>query len=363
MKSGQAWYSDFILAVVLFTTVFVLVYNFMPLVREQSYDSLQNIYTEAREISGMLLTEGYPADWNRSTAISVGLLSGDYMLDERKANELGWLATNDYSKSKTKIGIRSDYLIYFEDDNGRLRKIGDQYAIGSSLATVTTDAFSKSIGYYAKPGSGMHAAMSGLAAKTGANSVQYASPGDAIANMWLHDMLLIENPDLPPSEMALLEQYVASGHSAFLSENLLASDGTAFNTSFLWGENVTGDIITTNTDMYLDLEKGDTISMPFNATLNKALLHIWTVANSSSGIIARLRFGKGDVYYFSSFNAKLPEGNFSLIMMDALEHYLSDKFITANLDISSIKTEDLARISRLALYKREPRTMVVLAWQ
>jgi hypothetical protein len=143
MKSGQTWYPDYILAIVIVTAVFIMLYQFMPLVREQRYDSLQGTHIEAKEISGILMSEGYPHDWNRSNAVTVGLLTGDHMIDVRKVNEFGWLSTASYAKSKTMMGIRSDYLIYFTDDKGRLRKMGDYWTMGSSLASVTTDAASR----------------------------------------------------------------------------------------------------------------------------------------------------------------------------------------------------------------------------
>ncbi len=46
------------------------------------------------------------------------------------------LASTDYSELKKTVGITSDFVIYFEDDDGNVVNIADRPCIGSSYAQV-----------------------------------------------------------------------------------------------------------------------------------------------------------------------------------------------------------------------------------
>ena len=355
---AQVWYSDFIIAIVIFGLVIALVYKFMPNVRDQDLDSIEAAYNDAKDISGTLLTEGYPEYWNEEDVISIGITKADHALDKRKADMLGNLSELDYYKAKARLGIRSDFLIYFEDASG-LRKVGDRYVIGHSAASVSTDAIGKSIGYYAPPASMMQAEMTRISARTGAAAVQYATAAQLALNLGLHDTVFIQDAQFNDAQVLLLDAYVQAGGAAFLTDNARQDAGDILNATFTPGASP-GTAIAIRNDRYLDLEPGDEIMMPLNSTLSGP---VQTIANSSQGhIVARWRYGSGLAYYFSSVNSSTATGNFSDYVGEAIEQYMEDEVINASLDLTAIFSDDTARISRVLIYDREPIVMVVLAW-
>ncbi len=60
------------------------------------------------------------------------IVVGDVVDDARVKK----LASTDYSEIKKMVGITSDFVIYFEDDNGNVVNIAGRPCIGSSYAQV-----------------------------------------------------------------------------------------------------------------------------------------------------------------------------------------------------------------------------------
>ena len=49
---------------------------------------------------------------------------------------LEYFASMDYNKVKARLGVENDFVIHFEDENGRIIPIGDKWCIGSKNASI-----------------------------------------------------------------------------------------------------------------------------------------------------------------------------------------------------------------------------------
>ena len=107
-KKSQAFYIDLFLG----TTIFLIGLTLLmktSLNLDASEEELYNrIKMEGSLLSNMLLSEGYPNDWNRTTVRQIGILSGN-QIDEDKVEELKAL---DYANTKNLFRTGFDYYFF-----------------------------------------------------------------------------------------------------------------------------------------------------------------------------------------------------------------------------------------------------------
>ncbi len=112
MKRAQAAVIGFIITVFILLAVFHL---FAPQIKMLFAD--ESLFEEVREesdhIGNILLSQGYPYDWDADTVNKTGILDGD-KLSMRKLSEFAQI---DYEKTKRMFGIRYDYMFFIEKDN------------------------------------------------------------------------------------------------------------------------------------------------------------------------------------------------------------------------------------------------------
>ncbi|MEM4267489.1 MAG: hypothetical protein QXK37_01525 [Candidatus Woesearchaeota archaeon] len=366
-RHGQVWYQDFIIAIVIFSISMAFIFSFIPNIREQKLKKIEEVYNDARSISGGLMTEGYPPDWTNTTVRRIGLFKSDYVLDKSKADRFANLTNSSYYKSKFLFGSRSDFAVFFKSPDGRLRKIGSQYYIGHWSVEVKTNADEKFFGYYAMPASLLHTKMPILEARTGINVVSYTSPDELVTNINSLDAALIENPRFSPAQVSIIEDYVRTGHFIFLSGNVSQTDGQFLNVTYIAGDLGTFNSTVVSSDNYLDFNPNDIISYNHNSTvLGNRTQYFETIAKSGeTSTIAKWVYGKGQVYYFSSFDAVYSGeyGEYQDYIEEAVEQHFNDVVINASLDFSKVNSSSLVSLQRVMLYNRQPIIMVVYAWR
>jgi hypothetical protein len=349
---AQAWYPDFIIAIVAFSLALVFFFSLLPNLKAQMTDTLEDVYVDSVRIAGNLMAEGYPPEWTAADVVSIGIASGG-RLDKRKVNELGLLSLTDYYRAKRSLGTRSDFLVYFHDQEGRMQRIGDFHMLGSPLASCTDDGASKRIAYYASAGSLLHAEMALLANRTKADVVKYDGPGLMMPDLGDYDAVLIENPNLSQAQTGLLEAYVGSGRAAFLSGIINQDSKEALSCNLSYSDALLNSTVIYE-DTYLDLQQGQQLLLR-NNTADCLMTRIAGSGNMTT--IARWRHGPGTVLYLSSF-----EG-LEVYVEEAMEQYIWNEVINATLNLTAIEEESLASVSRISLHSRKPTVMVVMAWR
>ncbi|MCS7109251.1 MAG: hypothetical protein NZ903_00440 [Candidatus Micrarchaeota archaeon] len=113
IKKGQFFSYDAIVAGILFVLLLTLLYNYWNSLRTTISVRIDDASRIALSVSNILLTPGYPMNWNASNFNQIGLAK-DYNtieLSEEKVSNLSFLSYTDYSKMKEKLGV-GPYDIY-----------------------------------------------------------------------------------------------------------------------------------------------------------------------------------------------------------------------------------------------------------
>jgi hypothetical protein len=111
-KSGQAWSVDMIVALGLFSIgiVVFLVYSFN--FSDHNRDVYEDLFYDAEFMSNILLSEGYPVDWNQGNVVQIGILSDGNKLDELH-NLIG---NGDYERTRNLFNTKYDYYFFFSEE-------------------------------------------------------------------------------------------------------------------------------------------------------------------------------------------------------------------------------------------------------
>ena len=135
-KKAQTWYMDFIFGIFIFTICLILYFKFVPNLDSQELENLYDVYYDAKTISDSLMSEGYPADWNKSQVQRIGILSSGNKVNRTKLINLKNMTDNNYNNTRRKFNIMSDFVLFFKDTNDNPINISDIYHIGHPDVTL-----------------------------------------------------------------------------------------------------------------------------------------------------------------------------------------------------------------------------------
>ncbi|MFH1849198.1 MAG: hypothetical protein ABH879_03335 [archaeon] len=129
-RTGQTWSLDILVAAGVFVLAFILFFYVISL--EAETDGFADLKDEGEIVPSRLITQG--PQGNQTLAIVV-----DSKVDTRRLSEI---ANKSYDSLKRELGIKGDFCIYFEDEDGNLVNISeitgkDAAGIGSPNATIS----------------------------------------------------------------------------------------------------------------------------------------------------------------------------------------------------------------------------------
>ena len=118
IKNKKAQMIVFSILIALFVFVLVLTFFFESLISKpiMDDDKTKLLEREATRLSDSLLLPGYPENWHETNPQKIGLLTNG-SINENKLKNLSNLASEDYSKTKTLLGVQNDYFINFTYTN------------------------------------------------------------------------------------------------------------------------------------------------------------------------------------------------------------------------------------------------------
>ena len=123
MKKSQTWSLDIIIAVSVFLIAFTLFYM---LISQKPADEVVTVLTEESQVVVKSL---------ESEQQETSFIKGNE-LDEDALEEFKDL---DYEKTKAALGIKSDYCIHFEDEEGNIINVSGMLSVGSPNLTLILD--------------------------------------------------------------------------------------------------------------------------------------------------------------------------------------------------------------------------------
>ncbi|MBW2990887.1 hypothetical protein KY348_04225 [Candidatus Woesearchaeota archaeon] len=121
MERAQVWSIDVLLAVVIFVSIILIFYVTMS---DRGKPRLKDLEVEATDLKIEL--EKNP---------EVGFISED-VVDMEKLKVFTNNATYDYEGLKSKLGLRGDFCIFYEDSDGNIIPIGNKTSIGNPAILI-----------------------------------------------------------------------------------------------------------------------------------------------------------------------------------------------------------------------------------
>lgn len=126
-KKGQIWYSDFIVAVLIFSLALMLYYTHIANVSTLEDAFIEELVADGKSISSTLISSGSPINWTNTTAIRIGITDNDYRINQTKLDEFYAM---DFATTHRLFGTRFNHYIFFENSTGGRLTITGGDAIG-----------------------------------------------------------------------------------------------------------------------------------------------------------------------------------------------------------------------------------------
>lgn len=117
MERGQVWSVDVLLGVVIFVSVILIFYVTISAKQKPGIEDL--------EIEASNLKTEFEKNYE------LGFIKADEV-NETKFEEFVNLTEKNYSEVKQKLGIKGEFCIFYEDNDGNIILIGNKTGVGNS---------------------------------------------------------------------------------------------------------------------------------------------------------------------------------------------------------------------------------------
>ena len=114
-KNGQVWGFDLMIGITIFMLGILIFFLYTLNTSPESEDKINSLTYDGNFIADSLLSDGYPANWDSSNVIRIGLTT-DNRINQTKLDEFYSFTTINYEKTKNILNTRYDYYITFSDD-------------------------------------------------------------------------------------------------------------------------------------------------------------------------------------------------------------------------------------------------------
>lgn len=130
-KKGQAWVQDAIMSIIIMIIIFsIFLTGYFNISKKNG--NFDTVDSDNRIISEYLMLEGTPIDWNETNVLRIGILNEDYSLNETKLEKFYNITITDYDRSREFLNTKSDYIVFFTDDNDTLLNLSNDFFIGKN---------------------------------------------------------------------------------------------------------------------------------------------------------------------------------------------------------------------------------------
>ncbi len=109
-RKAQVWTADFIIALALF--LIVAITSISLIINANPSDKYDELYKDTVHLSGQLMSQGHPHEWDEDSVVIPGLLENKTRLSTTKLEEYNKL---NYNNTKNLLQTRHDYFFYFND--------------------------------------------------------------------------------------------------------------------------------------------------------------------------------------------------------------------------------------------------------
>lgn len=340
-RRGQVWVFDLMLGLFIFTSGFFLYLQNDANLSYFRVSSLDDLHNDATLVGDSLLSAGYPANWNSSNVVKIGLLNFDSKLNISKLDKLNALS---YSMQKSLMGVTNDFIYYFKDDDNISGVLGECYR-GMDNNFFSVDTKYAYYSYYANNDTNYF-----KSSMTDVDAIFYDKGNEAgFAGAILgYDAIVLENPrfdDMAGGTVLNLITFLNNGGSLFIIGDHGSSDslGVEFNDAAFSFSNVSVK------ENYLNLDYGTVLNSTgyeYCVEDNVATDYI-SISTFPDGcdMIAKWKSGTGEVYYFSSANILL-NGTNTNISINVENLFFEKTNMVCSLNETLIDYDNIFKLSR-----------------
>lgn len=371
-SKAQAWYMDFAIALLLFTFTLVTYFSYTTNFQKQEKGELSILLKDAKALSSSLALPGYPADWDNTTVLRIGIA------DEQKLNatKVKQFKQYSYKSSKSRFATPYDYIVFFVNENGEVLNVNGVCAIGYPLVNVSYSV--KAAYYYQDPSDSflkefMNETLSADIYFNDQSNDIYGLYG-FVSNLSKYQLVVIEHPVLSGGDYNAykdkIENYSSSGRLLMLSGELASGQGKNLVGADFYkksGQSISDRNATVNnTDQYLSLTLWDyfVFAQAYyieNTSSAINFLQIMTFNEDQKNAISKWKYGNGTVYFFSDFDVSFFNGDFVGIVEDTVSGFIEG---TCNaINVTGIPQKKLVKMERYLTYKSKLAKMVVYLWE
>lgn len=115
MKKSQIWFLDFMFGLFIFLGVVVFYYNYYNNISDDKEQVWNEMVIDSKSVSSSLISQGYPEDWNATTAVRIGLMNSNHRMNQTKLDEF---AKIEYNTSMILLSTKYDFYFFLEEKNG-----------------------------------------------------------------------------------------------------------------------------------------------------------------------------------------------------------------------------------------------------
>ena len=366
---AQVWYVDYFFALLLFSTTVLFFYNYFATTELVPDNSLDDLLMEAKSMSSMLMSEGYPRNWTVETVKGIGLLQNN-RIDQDKMKAFYNMT---YDQMKGSFSTKYDFVIYLENSTGGIYRFDDNCAIGPVYLNTKTNNSMVRAAYFYQAEDEMKEQIHNLSVRLNITiDTDWSSAAHLLDNIYNYTLIVMETPKLSAAQALILENYTRQGGLLFLSERILnPATGDILGVEYIKRSAKYENATIIRLDDRLGFDIGDHITCYENPTVEDTFVpgageddaeNFITLArfdSDNSTAIARWNYGAGTVYYFSDFDTSYMGGNFQYEIRLALETFLYGLCTGIELNVTADK---VAKIERYPLFTEELSKLVVYVW-
>jgi hypothetical protein len=112
-KKSQSWGMDLAIASVIFSFGIILLYVYSMNNPNEAKANIEDLSYNGEGISNIILSEGYPKDWDISNVVRIGILDNNSKINQTKLNRFYNLTVDNYEKTRVLFNTRYDYIFCF----------------------------------------------------------------------------------------------------------------------------------------------------------------------------------------------------------------------------------------------------------
>lgn len=128
-KKAQTWYLDLFVSIMIFVGVLLLFFKAEINVNDSEEPIIEDMEFEARMVTNILISTGYPSNWTGSNVQEIGITNGDYRINKTKLIEF---ANMNYWDTKSKLKTKYDYYMFIKNGTKSIKINSSNEGIGKA---------------------------------------------------------------------------------------------------------------------------------------------------------------------------------------------------------------------------------------